>query len=76
MPKELERKLKAEARARGYSKKRTDAFVYGTLRKMGWKPKREEKDMSLLAKLSRLVEGEKKRKRRPKRRRSRAKRRR
>lgn len=74
MPDELERKLKAEAKARHYGKKRTDVFVYGTLRKLGWKPKREEKSMSLLSKLERLVSGEKKRKRsRPKRRRQRRK---
>lgn len=40
MPKKLERKLKATARRRGYGKRRTNAFVYGTMRKLGWKPKR------------------------------------
>ena len=38
MPEELERKLKREAHKRGYSKERTDAYVYGTLRKTGWVP--------------------------------------
>lgn len=33
MPKKLERKLKAEARKRGYGKERTGRYVYGTLRK-------------------------------------------
>lgn len=41
MPAALERKLKAEARRKGYGKKRTNAFVYGVLRKRGWKPSRE-----------------------------------
>lgn len=39
MPKQLERKLKAEAKKKGLSKKRSNAYVYGTLRKTGWKPK-------------------------------------
>lgn len=43
MPKAVERKLKAAARKRGYGKKRTNAFVYGSLRKMGWKPKRKRR---------------------------------
>jgi len=43
MPKAVERKLKSIARHRHYGKKRTNAFVYGSLRKMGWKPKRERK---------------------------------
>lgn len=43
MPKEMERKLKAEAKKRGYKGERADAFVYGTLRKTGWKPERERK---------------------------------
>lgn len=40
MPKKIERKLKAEAHRKHLSKKRTGAYVYGTLRKMGWKPRR------------------------------------
>ena len=43
MPKKLERKLKAEAKAKGLSSRATDAYVYGTLRQTGWKPKRERK---------------------------------
>lgn len=38
MPEEQERKLKKTAKKRGYGKERTGAYVYGTLRKMGWKP--------------------------------------
>ena len=41
MPKALERKLKTQARKKGYGKKRSDAYVYGTLRKTGWKPKKK-----------------------------------
>ena len=40
MPKKLERKLKAEAKRKGLGKRRTGAYVYGTLRRLGWKPKR------------------------------------
>lgn len=40
MPKKLERKLKAEAKRKGFGKKRTGAYVYGTLRRLGWRPKR------------------------------------
>lgn len=42
VPKKLEEKLKREAKRKGLSKKRAGAFVYGTLRKTGWKPKREK----------------------------------
>lgn len=41
MPKRLEAKLKREAKAKHYGKKRTNAYVYGTLRKLGWKPRRK-----------------------------------
>lgn len=40
MPKRLEARLKREARAKHFGKKRTGAYVYGTLRKLGWTPKR------------------------------------
>jgi len=43
MPKELENALKREAGKRGYGDKRSDAYVYGTMRKAGWKPSREKK---------------------------------
>jgi len=39
MPKKLERKLKAQAKKKGLGKKRTGAYVYGSMRKTGWKPK-------------------------------------
>jgi len=43
MPKKLERKLKAQAKKKGFSKKRTAAYVYGTMRKAGWKPTKKRK---------------------------------
>jgi hypothetical protein len=43
MPEELERELRARAKKKGLSKKRQDAYVYGTLRETGWKPSREKK---------------------------------
>lgn len=43
MPKKLERKLKREASKKGLKGSRKDAYVYGALRKTGWKPKREKK---------------------------------
>ena len=42
MPKALENKLKREARAKGLTGERFRAYVYGSLRKTGWKPKREK----------------------------------
>ena len=38
MPKKLERALKKTAKKKRFGKKRTGAYVYGTLRKMGWVP--------------------------------------
>jgi hypothetical protein len=42
MPKELERKLKRKAKKMGLSEERQDKYVYGTLRRTGWKPSREK----------------------------------
>lgn len=44
MPKKLERELKQEVEKKhpNWSEKRKDAYVYGTLRKTGWKPSREK----------------------------------
>lgn len=39
MPKKLERKLRRNAKKKGFGKRRADAYVYGTLRKTGWKPR-------------------------------------
>lgn len=38
MPKALEDKLKKEAKSKGLTGKRAGAYVFGTLRKTGWKP--------------------------------------
>ena len=43
MPDELEQALKREAAKRGYSGRRAARYVYGTMRKTGWKPSREKK---------------------------------
>lgn len=45
MPKKLERKLKAEAKKRGYGKKRTGAYVYGTIAKIEHNKKRRHKPL-------------------------------
>jgi hypothetical protein len=39
MPKRLERELFAVAKRRRYGKRRSNAYVYGTLRRLGWRPK-------------------------------------
>ena len=41
MPKELEARLRKAASKKGV--RDPDAYVYGTLRETGWKPKRERK---------------------------------
>ncbi len=46
MPKALERKLKAEAKKKGFKGERADRYVYGTLRKTGWKPSTQKKKKS------------------------------
>ncbi|MDD3888049.1 MAG: hypothetical protein PHN19_04725 [Patescibacteria group bacterium] len=43
MPKKIEQKLIKQAKKKGFGKKRTAAYVYGTLRKIGWTPKRKRK---------------------------------
>lgn len=43
MPKKLERELKKEAAEKGLKGERADAYVYGTMRKTGWKPKKEKR---------------------------------
>lgn len=53
MPKALERKLAREAEAKGFSKERANAYIYGTLRKTGWRPSREKQSMKGLRDASR-----------------------
>jgi len=43
MPKALERKLKKQVAKKSWSKKRKDAYIYGTLRKTGWVPSTQKK---------------------------------
>ncbi len=42
MPIKLEKELKASAEKKGLKGKRKNAYIYGTLRSTGWKPKREK----------------------------------
>lgn len=42
MPLKMERALKRAAKKKGLGKKRAAAYVYGTMRKMGWKPKKKK----------------------------------
>jgi len=58
MPEAMERKLKAIAQAKGYSKERTNAFVYGTMRSRGWVPstqKKKHKKSKILAEYKRRL---------------------
>jgi len=43
MPKRLENKLKKDVAKKNWSQEKKDAYVYGTLRKTGWKPDWEKK---------------------------------
>jgi len=43
MPKKMEMALKKEVKKKGLTGERADAYIYGTLRKTGWTPKREKK---------------------------------
>lgn len=42
MPRKLEKRLRKKAKKKGLKGERADAYVYGTLRKTGWKPDREK----------------------------------
>jgi len=42
MPKKMELALKRKAAKQHLTGKRADAFVYGTMRKTGWKPKKRK----------------------------------
>jgi len=41
MPEALERELRTRGRKKGLSQASLDAYIYGTLRKSGWKPSGE-----------------------------------
>jgi hypothetical protein len=43
MPEKIEKELRLEAEKKfPGDKKRQNAYIYGTLRKTGWKPKKEQ----------------------------------
>ena len=39
--KKVDSQLREQAKKKNMSKEKTDAYVFGTKRKMGWKPKKE-----------------------------------
>jgi len=43
MPKAMEMALKKEATKKGLTGKRKNSYVYGTMRKSGWRPSSEGK---------------------------------
>ncbi len=43
MPKKLEHTLKQTAAKKGLTGERADAYVYGAMRRQGWKPRRERR---------------------------------
>jgi len=43
MPKKMEQALRREAEKKGLKGERKDAYVYGTLRKTGWRPSGQKK---------------------------------
>ena len=43
MPKAMEKQLKKAAKKKGLKGKRARAYIYGTMRKAGWRPKREKR---------------------------------
>lgn len=51
----MEEALLKIARKRGYGKKRTSAYVYGTLRKTGWRPKKHRITDADKRKAARLI---------------------
>jgi len=47
VPEALKKKLKAQAKKKGFSKKRTGRYVYGTLQKVtDWKPGKKKRKKS------------------------------
>lgn len=42
MPVKMEKALKKEAKKQGLSKEAAGAYVYGTMRKTGWKPAQQK----------------------------------
>ena len=46
MPKKMEEELRKEAKKKGFTGSKADAYVYGTMRKTGWKPSTQKKSTS------------------------------
>ena len=44
MPEEMEKQLRREARRKGLTGSKANAYVYGTMRKTGWKPSTQKKN--------------------------------
>ena len=42
MHKAMERKLKAQAKKKGLKGKRANAYIYGVLRRTGWRPNKKK----------------------------------
>jgi len=43
MPEEMEKQLRREARRKGLTGSKANAYVYGSLRKIGWVPSTQKK---------------------------------
>lgn len=43
MPEKMEKQLKKQATKKGLTGERKNAYVYGTMRKTGWKPSTQKK---------------------------------
>jgi len=43
MPEEMEKQLRREARRKGLTGSKANAYVYSVLRKTGWKPSTQKK---------------------------------
>ena len=50
MPKEMHDKLKKQAEKKGLTGQRKQAYIFGTMRRTGWKPKREKRKTLLTGK--------------------------
>jgi len=55
MPKALEQKLKKEAKAKGFSKERANAYIYGTMRKTGWEPSTQKSHDKKMARMHKAL---------------------
>lgn len=50
MPKALEEKLRKQVANKPWSQARKDAYVYGTMRRTGWKPSKKNYSKGAIAK--------------------------